>query len=236
MVFQIGICDDEAGQVRVNELYIKRLAQKNRWDIACHTFSAGPDVLQYAEQRKLDLVFLDIDLGEESGIRIAEQLRMMYPGLVIIFVTGHREYTEEAFEVEAMGYLVKPFDVEKLERILKKALLQAVAWNRAEEPEEIVITDENLKKKIRTEEILYIRRQLSRSVIHTPTRDYNVYETITSLAERLGEGFIRINQSEIVAVNAIHDIHGDTIVLKSGLEFAIGRTFRKNVRNVYFGT
>lgn len=236
MTYQIGICDDEEYQIKLNGLYLKELATQNNWDMEYHGFKKGSNVLKYMEKKPLDILFLDIDLGEESGIRMAAQLAARYPKLVVIFVTGHREFAGEAFEVEAMGYLVKPYDIKKMERILRKALLQVTALNNYGESKEIVITDENLKKKISIEEIKYIQRQLSKSVICTDKRSYNVYETITSLCERLGDGFLRVNQGEVVAIREIAEIKGNTVVLKNEMEMAIGRTYRKEVLDTYFGT
>lgn len=236
MAYQIGICDDEEYQIKLNGLYLKELAKKNNWDMEYHGFKNGSYVLKYLASKHLDILFLDIDLGEESGIEIAAQIAVRYPELVVVFVTGHREFTGEAFEVEAMGYLVKPYDIKKMESILKKALLQVTAIKKQDDIREIIITDENLKKKINTKEITYIQRQLSRSVICTEKKIYNVYETITSLYERLGEGFLRINQGEVANIKEIAEIRGNMVVLKNGMEMSIGRTYRKDVLAKYFGT
>ncbi len=235
MAYQIGLCDDEEYQIKLNGLYLREIASKKGLDIECHGFKSGKQVLKYLSVKHLDVLFLDIDLGEESGIEIAAQLAARYPELVVIFVTGHREFTGEAFEVEAMGYLVKPFDIKKMESILSKALLQASAVKRNQEDKEIVITDENLKKKINIGDIMYIQRQQSKSIIYTKQRTYNVYETLTSLYERLGEGFLRINQGEVTSVKEIREIRGNVVVLKNGEEMSIGRTYRKEVMAKYFG-
>jgi DNA-binding LytR/AlgR family response regulator len=200
-----------------------------------HGFKSGANVLRYLEKKPLDILFLDIDLGEESGIQIAAQLALKYPKLIVIFVTGHREFAGDAFEVEAMGYLVKPYDIKKMESILKKALLQVTALNHFDEPREIVITDENLKKKVNLADIIYIERQAARSVIFTKDKVYNVYETLTSLLERLGEGFLRVNQGEVVAAREIAEIKGNDVYLKNGKLFSIGRTYRKELLDTYFG-
>lgn len=235
MAYQIGLCDDEEYQIKLNGLYLKEIASKKRLDIECHGFKTGKQLLKYLSVKHLDILFLDIDLGEESGIELAALLAARFPELVVIFVTGHREFTGEAFEVEAMGYLVKPFDIKKMESILSKALLQVSGIQRNQEDKEIIITDENLKKKIHIGDILYIQRQQSKSMIHTGHRTYNVYETITSLYERLGEGFLRINQGEVVNIKEIKELNGNVVLLKNGLEMSIGRTYRKEVLAKYFG-
>lgn len=235
MAIQIGICDDEEYQVKLNGLYLKELEAQNGWEMEYHGFKSGKNVMHYLEKKPLDILFLDIDLGEESGIQIAAQLALKYPKLVVIFVTGHREFASDAFEVEAMGYLVKPYDIKKMESILRKALLQVTALNHFDEPREIVITDENLKKKVKLDDITYVDRESTKCVIYTRDKVYNVYETLSSLLERLGEGFVRVNQGEVVAAREITEIKGNDLYLKDGRCLSIGRTFRKQLLDKYFG-
>lgn len=234
MSYQVGFCDDEVYQIKVNHLFLKEIASKNGYEFDCHGFSSGKQLRNYLMSHPLDLLFLDIDLGEESGIEAAAWVAQNYPDTRIVFITGHREFAEEAFEVEALGYLVKPYDIKKMENVLKKAMSH-LEKKTAKEPEEIIITDENIKKKLNLREILYVERQHAKSIITTREREYQVYETMTSLCERLGDSFLRINQGEIVNRNMIKEIKGNTMYLKNGREMSIGRTYRKEVMEKYFG-
>lgn len=235
MSYQVGFCDDEIYQIKVNNLFLKEIASKNGYEFECHGFQSGKQLRSYLTSHHLDLLFLDIDLGDETGIEIAAWVAGNYPDTITIFVTGHREFAEEAFEVEALGYLVKPYDIKKMENVLKKAM-NLLQKKPVEEPKaEIVITDENIKKKISCQDILYIERQQSKSIITTKQKEYQVYETITSLCERLGNSFIRVNQGEVVNSNMIKEIKGNIVYLKNGREMSIGRTYRKEVLAKYFG-
>jgi DNA-binding LytR/AlgR family response regulator len=106
---------------------------------------------------------------------------------------------------------------------------------RSRKPSEsLVITVENLKKKILQNDILYIERQQAKSVIFLKGKEFGVYETITSLAERLTNDFIRISQSYIVNKAFIAGIKGNNVLLKNGMDIPIGRTYRKNVLEAYY--
>ena len=235
MPYQIGICDDEVYQIKVNRLFLKELADKYQYDFEYHGFQTGEQLKSYLRKNHLDILFLDIDLGEESGMGIATWMAKHYPDIMKVFITGHREFAVEAFEVDAIGYLVKPYDIKKLNNVLNKAISQLEQRNRIEESREIVITEENLKKKIDCRDILYIERQRSKSIIVTEQKEYQVYETITSLCERIGDEFIRVNQGEVVNAAFISEIKGNNVYLKNGKEVAIGRTYRKEVMEKYFG-
>jgi DNA-binding LytR/AlgR family response regulator len=235
MLCQIGICDDERYQIKVNHLFLNEIAARNGYALEYHGFETGRQLKKYLENRQLDVLFLDIDLGEESGIELASWLSRNYPEVIIIFVTGHREFAEEAFEVDAMGYLVKPYDIKKMENVMKKIMRQFEKHEGKDELFEIVVTYDNRKKKIDCRNILFIERRQAKSVIVTKQGEYQVYETITSLCERIGKAFIRVNQGEVVNESFISEIKGNTVYLKTGKEFTIGRTYRKSVIGRYFG-
>lgn len=235
MSYQVAFCDDEVFQIKLNNLFLKEIASKNGYDFEYHGFQSGKALKNYLGSHNLDILFLDIDLGDETGIEVAAWVTRNYPDVITVFVTGHREFAEEAFEVEAMGYLVKPYDISKMENVLKKAMNLLQNNQKEKISTEIVITDENIKKKIDCRDILYIERQQSKSIIKTQQKEYQVYETMTSLCDRIGESFIRVNQGEVVNLNMIKEIKGNTVYLKNGMEMSIGRTYRKEVLEKYFG-
>jgi DNA-binding LytR/AlgR family response regulator len=97
-----------------------------------------------------------------------------------------------------------------------------------------VVTVENLKRKILENEIVYIERQQSKCIIFTKQKEYKVYETVTSLIERLSDDFLRVNQSFIVNINEINYIKKNSIILKNNIDIPIGRTYKKHVLNIYY--
>lgn len=236
MTYQIGLCDDEIYQIKVNSLFLREIVEKNNIDLEYHGFAGGRQLKKYLSGKQLDILFMDIDLGKESGVELATQLSHQYPEMMIVFVTGHKEFMEEAFEIDAMGYLVKPFEIKRLESTLRKSILQISAMRRIHNSREIVVTDENLKKKILCRDIIYIQKQQYQSIIVTREKEYHVYEPITSLYERIGEGFLRVNQSEVVNRDYIKGISGNIVQLKNKIEMPIGRTYRKEFKRLYFGT
>ena len=235
MTYQIGLCDDEIYQIKVNGLFLKEIAAKNDMDLEYHGFSSGSQLKKYLRDKELDILFMDIDLGNESGIKIASQLSRQYPKMVISFVTGHREFMEEAFDIDAMGYLVKPYEINRMERVLRRSILQVMALKQSVKEPEITVIDENLKKKIICKNIIYIQRQQYKSVVVTPQREYCVYEPIKALYKRVGAGFLRVNQSEVVNMDYINTIENNIVMLKNGMQMLVGRTYRKDVMLRYFG-
>lgn len=229
----IGICDDEDQQIRINGYYIKTFAEQHNYDIHLFGFCSASKLMEFTRSNALDILLLDIDMGTDLGIQIAQKLFQTHPNTIIIFLTSHSEYTKEAFDVESMGYIIKPVNQSKLERTFGKAIVQIDALKNIKPFSSLIITEENTKKKINQADILYIERQQSKSIIFTASNIYRVYETISSLYNRLEATFLRINQHTIVNMNEIDKIKHNSVYLKSGLTIPIGKTFRKIVLESY---
>ena len=234
MSIRIGICDDEKLQVKINGSYIKEIATRNSLDISLVGFTSIDQLFIYLSKNELDILFLDIDMGEKSGIQAAAKLYNAKPELIIVFITGHREFACEAFDVDALGYILKPVDTTKLERTLKKAIHQISSSTHYPNEAFLIVNQENGKKKLYINDILYIERVKARSIITTKTETYAIYESITSLSEKLTTNFIRINQSEVINLSEIADIKGNTLLTKEGVEKSISRSYKKDVLKAYF--
>ena len=233
MKFTIAVCEDEAIALKINCTYIDELSKKYRLNTSVLGFSSGEALLEYTEKNDVDIIFMDIDLKGMNGIQAASALMKKNPRIITIFITGHREFAYDAFTVEAFSFLTKPIDPERLERVFKKAILQVNFINKQKPQTPFIITEDNIKKKINQYNIIYIERMDTITSIVTKVTRHNVYETITSLAGRLEDNFIRISQGIIVNLDEVEEIKLNKIVMKTGESFAIGRTYSKDVKRRY---
>lgn len=85
-----------------------------------HTFQRGEDALSFAEDNTVDVAFLDIEMPGLDGIALAKALRAHTPDLRIVFVTAYSQYALEAWNVDATGYLLKPYTAGDIRRALAK--------------------------------------------------------------------------------------------------------------------
>ena len=244
-MYKIGICDDKKVEAHVARLYVKDYASRHDYQCSVKEFYTAKDMEKYLQKEELDIIFLDIDLSgdEESGkaglssdngIILARKLRKIYPDLVIVFITGHREFTAHAFDVEAIGYIMKPIEPKRLDSVLKKCILQVKALKSEEENGEIIITEENMKKKLKVSEIIRIERQQRKTKIITVEEEHYVIETIVKLEEQLNGKFLRVSQSDLVNPAKIVGIEKNKVQLRDGTRLNIGRTYLKKVKERYF--
>lgn len=233
MKINIIVCDDENIALKIDCTYIEELAKKYRIDANIMGFQSGEKVLEYMEHNDVDIAFLDIDLKGMNGITLASKIVKKNPRIITIFVTSHKEYALEAFSVEAFSYLIKPIDPDRLERIFKKAIMQVNDINNRVQRVPLIITEDNIKRKISQTGIIYIERVGSQSIIITKTSKHSVYETITSLSNRLEDNFLQINQGIIVNLEEVLAIKGHQVTMKTGELFSVGRTYSKDVKKRY---
>jgi two-component system, LytTR family, response regulator len=199
--------------------------------------------------RKLspDLVFLDIQMPDISGFDLIAEIGVeQMPAFV--FVTAYSEYAVRAFEVEAVDYLCKPFDRDRLSDSLERAMRRLQLRN-AEVPENglgavhgesdpglsrIPIKEKNGIIFVSVDTIVWIEAADKYVELHTADRTYLARHTIQSLEESLDpKQFVRIHRSTIVrkaAVRGLHPLfHGDYLVrLNSGTELTLSRNFRES--------
>jgi DNA-binding LytR/AlgR family response regulator len=234
MKLTIAVCDDENITLKNNCTYLEELSKKYKVDANIVSFCSGEDLLEYMDHNEdIDIAFLDVDMKGMNGIQTAGMMVRKNPRSVLIFVTGHREFAYDAFTVEAFSFLVKPIDPDRLDRIFRKAVLQEHDLMNRKLRCSLIITEDNIKKKISQPAILYIERIEARSVIVTKTVRHGVYETITSLESRLEDNFLRINQGIIVNLNEVAGVQGTQVTMKTGEIFPIGRTYQKQVKKRY---
>ena len=191
--------------------------------------------------RKLcpDTVFLDVQMPDLDGLGMVAEVAVE-KAPTFIFVTGYSEYAVKAFEVEAIDYLCKPFDKERLWLALDRARRRLGVRRAAPEGKadgkswlsRLAIKEENSIVFVPVEQILWIEAANKYVVVHTANREHIARQTIQSLEAALDPAqFVRIHRSILVrkaAVRGLHPLfHGDYIVkLTNGAEVTLSRNFR----------
>ncbi|KAA9005024.1 response regulator transcription factor [Paenibacillus spiritus] len=113
---QAIIVDDEALSIR----RLKRLLEEEGTVGVSETFLGPKDVCDYVREHPVEIAFLDIAMPAESGMSLSARLHAIRPSLDIVFITGYDEYAVEAFELNALDYLMKPVTEQRLSKTLAK--------------------------------------------------------------------------------------------------------------------
>jgi DNA-binding LytR/AlgR family response regulator len=163
----------------------------------------------------VDLLFLDIEMPDISGIDLIKKLGNKKP--LIIFTTAKKEYAVEAFELNVVDYLVKPVSQVRLLQAVEKAQ-EALDSNKEEVKIEeqgfVFVKDNGMLKRIAIEDILFLEAMGDYVKVHTPQKFHVVHATLKSIEEKLpASKFLRVHRSYIVAINKIDFIQEGTITI-----------------------
>jgi two-component system LytT family response regulator len=198
----------------------------------------GADAVQGIQLTKPDLVFLDVQMSGMSGFEVARALEEP-SAPQIVFVTAYEEYALQAFEVHAIGYLLKPFDMGRFEKVLQNAKEQcrrcgaarfnddlrqclAAVQNRGHVAPRLLVWENGRASLLPLDEMDWAECDRNYLIIHLGNHSYTVRGTIESLEKKVGGSrFIRINRSSLVRIDFIQELqpwsHGEyLVVLKSG--------------------
>ena len=163
----------------------------------------------------IDLLFLDIEMPEMSGIDLIKKLGAKKP--LIIFTTAKTDYAVEAFELNVIDYLVKPITQARLVQAVEKAQ-EALDSNKEEMKVEeqgfVFVKDNGMLKRISIDDILFLEAMGDYVKVHTAQKFHVVHATLKSIEEKLPSSkFLRVHRSYIVAINKIDFIQEGTIAI-----------------------
>lgn len=202
---RIAIIDDE----KPARSELKYLLAENRENLEIQEVSSGEEALKLLSKEEFDLLFIDINLGDISGTTIAKTARKINPQVEIVFATAYNNCAEDAFEVEALDYLLKPFSSKKIEIMWEKYDKKLKGFHSSKEIIEKIPL--NVDKKIvlvDVSSIVYIEAQNKNCIIHTLKGDYVDNTPLKEFAEKLKDvGFFRIHKSYVVNTKYIIELH-----------------------------
>lgn len=191
---------------------------------------------------KPDVVFLDIKLGEAvDGITLAQTLQEMSPAIRIVFVTAFEDYAVRGFELNAVDYVLKPFNEARLAKTVERLLQNRPADNlpaSAGRHGDRIIMKKNLGwKLVDIPDIYYFQSQDHVTLAVTETDTYTLNYTLRELELQMPATFLRTHKSFIVNVEFIHEIvpwfnYTYRITLKNNRgEIPVGRSYMKKFKS-----
>lgn len=205
----------------------------------------GLSAARCIEQLRPDVAFLDVQMPTLSGLEVAAQLEPSSAPL-IVFVTAFDAHAAKAFDLNAIDYLLKPYDrdrfVRALQRVRERLHSQesgatAVAMGRAQTPrcDRLLVPDGERLQLIDATSIEWLEADDNYIHVHTATRTYIVRRTLQDLLSQLGEQrFVRIHRSTAVSLAAIASLtplfKGDyEIHLRNGRTLRLSRRYRNGL-------
>ena len=228
------IVDDEPLAVERMQVICAKMDDLN----VVGTASDGAQALRLIEALGPDLILLDMTMPEVDGLSVAKALAKNAERPAVVFVTAHDNYAVEAFDLDAVDYVLKPVKPERLERAIQRALERRGATGSATSNwlEELWIPHRSELIRIETEEVSRIDAERDYVRLHVEDRSYLLLQTIAGLEKRLDPAkFIRIHRSTILRKDRIKGLRHDGLgvwsaEMEDGDALRIGRTYLPKVK------
>jgi DNA-binding LytR/AlgR family response regulator len=229
------VIDDEPWAVDLLVSYIKKV---NYLSLSLAT-NSPLEALSYLSQHTVDLVFLDINMPEMTGVQMMEIMDNKIP---VVITSAYPEYAINGFDYNVVDYLLKPIEFERFLKGLLKAVQSITSrWALAEDKslmlekkttrDFLFIKTDGKLIRVKYDEILYIEGKRDYISITTTVDKLISLDTLSNMELILpSDTFIRIHKSYIVALDKINFIQGNRVCIKDDY-LPIGDTYKNNVLN-----
>ncbi len=224
---RIAICDDEP-QCRQQAVQAVHACTRSL-DILTDVFENGNAFLQSFRKNPYDLVFLDIEMPEIDGISLARRLRELSRDVPIVFLTSHIEYALEGYEVNALRYLTKPIQSDKLHELL------GYVMERMQEQRMLWLKTDGGEERVPVKDILCLEAQNQNILIRTADREYTVRYNLGEYEKELSQdGFFRIHRGYLVSLRHVKSLGKHELTLSDGTVLPVSRTKEKPLKEALF--
>ena len=222
--------DDEPLALEKMEDYIKRVDFLNLLGL----IDNGVDAINFIKQNKVDLVFLDIQMNDLSGIDLLETLSVKP---IIVFTTAYENYALQGYELNVTDYLLKPISFKRFLKAIDKVAevfrtrnnhskTGPAEENETNEQDSIFIKSEGKMQRIIFNDILYIEAMKDYVKIWTPSGKIICLSNIKNFIEKLpASQFLRIHKSYAIALDKIEAIKQKYVEI-AGQDIPIGSTYK----------
>lgn len=228
-VIQIAICDDEETAVSLHEGIVKRCLQGCGSSYKITTYTQSNNLFYDITEDDFfyDLILLDIEMPNLSGMEIPGKIKPYLPGVKIIFITSHIEYAIDAFELSIFRYVPK----DNLEKRLVAAVTDAAKLIELEAGQEYTIRTNSRLERIPYKAICYIQRDGKNASIVSDAGVSKVRKSLQQVYEELNaQEFIFIDRGCIVNIIQVMKINDGMAILKNGEQLPISRSHLQEVK------
>lgn len=220
------IVDDEPIAIRIVKNHLSNFSEFE----LISTCNNALEAIKILRKQPIDLIFLDIEMPSLTGLEMIKTLNKVPQ---IIFITAHRNYAVEAFDVNALDYLLKPVSLERFTQSINRFFsVQSQSENvkKSEELEEwLAIKVDKKHVKLALSDILYIESMADYVIVHLENKKLITKERISQLEEKLLMfNFLRIHRGFIINVSRVNAWYGNTIEIGQS-KIPIGRNYKEKV-------
>ncbi len=218
MAYRVAICDDSICDANFVKGLLESWAVQRNAEVICQVFASAESFLfHYAEDKRWDILLLDIEMGNMDGVTMAKAIRRSDEAMQIVFITGYSDYIAEGYEVAALHYLMKPVSTQKLFSVLDRA---AERLRQNERCLNLELGGEMIR--IPLYEIRYLDVQGNYVTVHAKA-DHTLKRTLGDVQRELDGRFSRVGRSLILNLKHIRRVTKTEVYLADGTVLPLPR-------------
>lgn len=212
----ICLCDDNTVILEKYEACLKKIAEKNNFDIYIKIFTSGEEVIDYFEiftESHIDIIFMDIIMDRMNGVETSRMLREKgYKG-EIIYLTSSREFAVDAYDTFPFYYLMKNEYQKKLEEVF----LQVMSRKKEKVKDGILCKKGSVMKRIQLDDIQFMEVYGRNIIIHMQKDVFEFIANMEIIEDKIrNKGFLRTSRSYIVNLKYVKNIMKNKLEMYSG--------------------
>lgn len=225
----IALVDDDPMWLDQAAGMLRKYARARAVPLELVTFNNGRDLLAI-QDRAYDVVFLDIEIGQESGINLAARINELWEECQIVFCTNYLHYAMDVYETKHTYFLVKEYVEQFLDRVMDKITL-AINEKRQEVFYHVI---HGGMTHFPVKDICYFERKTRYTMLVTAKGTYNIREKIVDILPDLPEGeFTRCHSSFLIKLSYIEQKDGSSYHLIGGEKIPISRKYLGSTKKEY---
>jgi DNA-binding LytR/AlgR family response regulator len=226
---KIGICDDESSLLSLLTKYVKEWCALRKIECEIDTYpSAEAFLFAYEDMVHYDLLMLDIQMQEMNGMELAKKLRSRKEEVSILFITGVKEYVFDGNSVDAISYLLKPVQKDRLMECLDKAYTKISSTTPY-----ILLEMKGDISKVKTTDVFFVESNLHNTSFKTVGGTFKNSKGIQLEEELVSLGFFRPHRSFLINLAKVEKITKKDIYLEDGSIIPIARGRWEDVNLAY---
>ncbi len=199
------------------------------------TATSASEALRLLADTAVDVIFCDIKMPDLDGVELARVASRFAQRPQIVFVTAYDDRAVDAFELQAVDYLMKPVRPDRLAEAVRRVVAAGAAAHGADEDETIAVELAGITRFVRRSQIRYVEAQGDYARLHTDTESHLVRCPLADLEQRwAAAGFVRIHRSTLVAlthVDEVRAVDGRYSVRIGRVELPVSRRHTRDLRD-----
>ena len=227
---KIVLCDDEQAASSLLKEYLQEFLFNKciKSELIC--YENAENLLWDIEEKGFqgDCYLLDIQMSNMNGMDLAKQIRNRDENVPIAFVTGIKDYVFEGYEVNALGYILKPYEKDQIERLMTRVIQKI-----NDDESQLMIQDGKNRLKIAKKDCLYFEANGHDVILHLKKENKKLRTAFKDLNGLEKEGFVKVHRSLLVNGREIDKVTRTSCILSNQEELPIARGSYDKVMEVF---